>query len=351
MNSGIEIYFSHTGFENLDKYFEIHPKVEGRFERNGYTSVFIPKKLEAATVYTITVKKGLPLKGTEQKLEKDVVFAFETEPEYSNKIETKGSLSLRNFLKEFSTSDAPLLPLDIYSTTRETTEAVVKTTIYKYKNAEDFIEAIKAKYEAPYWAYSLQEKISFSTTNLTKVSNFEQTFDLTQWQERYLSVPKALEKGFYLVESTFNDLTAQTLIQSTYLSAYFTESDTKTLFWVNSLKTGKAVSGAQISISAQNKTYTTDGFGVATFDTIEETQSEDDNVYKLQYYTVTSGEEKLILIDSGYRTFWRDVQVNASQDYWRFFQTDRSLYKPDDMVNSGASSRTVWMVPLLRRCR
>ena len=45
VNSGIEIYFSHTGFEDLDKYFAISPQVEGRFERNGYAAVFIPKEL------------------------------------------------------------------------------------------------------------------------------------------------------------------------------------------------------------------------------------------------------------------------------------------------------------------
>ena len=46
VNSGIEIYFSHTGFGNIEKYFEIYPKAEGRFERSGYLAVFIPKKLE-----------------------------------------------------------------------------------------------------------------------------------------------------------------------------------------------------------------------------------------------------------------------------------------------------------------
>ncbi|NLO40647.1 MAG: alpha-2-macroglobulin, partial [Ruminiclostridium sp.] len=127
-------------------------------------------------------------------------------------------------------------------------------------------------------------------------------------------------------------MTAQALVQSTDLSAYFTESNTKTLFWVNSLKTGKAVADAQISINGVDTTFKTDASGVVTFDTVEQKLNEDTGAYELQYYTVSSGEEKLILVNSGYRIYWRDSGLEQAEDYWRYFQTDRSLYKPDDLV-------------------
>lgn len=57
VDTGIELYFSYPDVENISKYFEISPKVNGRFETNGYTTVFIPKELKAGTVYTVTVKK------------------------------------------------------------------------------------------------------------------------------------------------------------------------------------------------------------------------------------------------------------------------------------------------------
>ncbi|NLV62221.1 MAG: Ig-like domain-containing protein, partial [Clostridiaceae bacterium] len=140
VNSGIEIYFSHTGFANPEKYFEISPTVEGRFETSGYTAVFIPKKLEPATIYTVTVKKGLPLNGTDQKLAEDYVFAFETEPEQTPGTIAKGTLYYTDILMEFPTNEAPLIPLYIYSATNSE-KAVVSTKIYKYKNSGDFIEA------------------------------------------------------------------------------------------------------------------------------------------------------------------------------------------------------------------
>lgn len=46
--------------ENIENFFEISPKVEGRFENYGYTTVFIPEnKLQPETIYEIIIKKGL----------------------------------------------------------------------------------------------------------------------------------------------------------------------------------------------------------------------------------------------------------------------------------------------------
>lgn len=117
VNSGIEVYFSHTDYEDLTKYFSISPQVEGRFERNGYAVVFIPKKLDPGTLYTVTIRKGLPLKGTDLKLSESYVFSFETAPEQSEDTGSRGSLYFQSLLMEFGTSEAPVIPIGIYSET------------------------------------------------------------------------------------------------------------------------------------------------------------------------------------------------------------------------------------------
>lgn len=329
VNTGIEIYFSHKNFGDIEKYFEISPKAEGRFETNGYAAVFIPKKLEPGTIYTVTVKKGLPLKGTDQKLSEDYVFAFETEPENAGEQEYKGSLFFDCLSLEFSTKDAPLIPIGIYSSDRNTTEAVVSSKIYKFKDSGEFINAVKEIYERPYWSYTASESSLISTDNLAEVLSFEQTFDLTVWEERYLSVPESLPKGFYLIESSYNGLKAQVLIQSTDISAYFTESDTKTLFWVNSLKTGKTIESAEITVCGENKAYATDVSGVAVFDTVY-TEPDETGTDKLKYYIIRKNDDELVLISENYRVYGN--YYGFLNDYWRYFQTDRSLYKPDDTV-------------------
>lgn len=329
VNSGIEIYFSHKNFGDIEKYFEISPKTEGRFETSGYAAVFIPKKLLPGTIYTVTIKKGLPLKGTEQKLDKDYVFSFETEPEKTDEKEYKGSLFFGYSFLEFSSKDAPLIPIIIYSPDHNTEKAVVKTVIYRFNDAEEFIDAAKTLFERPYWAYSSQEERLILTDNLTEVSSFDQTFDLTAWQERYLSVPESLPKGFYLVESNYNGLIAQALVQSTDISAYYTESDTKTVFWVNDLSTGKPIESAEIKIRGENRTYTTDSSGLASFDTVFD-EPDDSGIYRLKIYTVRKGSDELVLINTRYRTY--DSIYYAPENYWRYFRTDRNLYKPDDLV-------------------
>jgi len=140
------------------------------------------------------------------KLAEDYVFAFETEPGQTTGTRTWNSLYFTDILMDFSTSEAPLIPLYIYSAGNQD-KAVVNTKIYRYKNSGDFIEAMKLKFEQPYWAYSINQKKILSPEGLDEVSSFEQTFDLRQWQDRYLSVPEPLPSGFYLVESTYDGLT------------------------------------------------------------------------------------------------------------------------------------------------
>ncbi len=326
VNTGIEIYFSHTDYEDLNKYFEISPKAEGRFERNGYAVVFIPKKLEPATLYTVTLRKGLPLKGTDLKLTEDYVFSFETEPEQSGYTESKGSLYFQSQLMEFGTGEAPIIPIGIYSGNNQNTEAVVKTTVYQFKNIQDFLNALQSKHGKPEWAYISQQNNLVSKEGLSSISSFEQTFDLTKWQQKYLALPESLKNGFYLIESTYDDLTAQVLVQSTDLAAYFTVSNTKTLFWVNNLKTGKAEASAKVFVSSNSQNYTTDASGVTTFDTIPADPDSDE----LEYFIIRSGNNELILLNYRYRAYGNNVY--AYDDYWRYFQTDRNLYKPDDSV-------------------
>jgi len=326
VNSGIEVYFSHTDYEDLTKYFSISPQVEGRFERNGYAVVFIPKKLDPGTLYTVTIRKGLPLKGTDLKLSESYVFSFETAPEQSEDTGSRGSLYFQSLLMEFGTSEAPVIPIGIYSGDSQATKAVVKTTVYQFKGIQEFLNALKSKYGKPSWAYISQQNNLISKEGLTDIASFEQTFDLTKWQQKYLALPEALKNGFYLVESTYGDLTAQVLIQSTDLAAYFTTSNTNTLFWVNNLKTGKAEASANVFVSADSKNYITDASGIASFNTVPA----DPKSNEPEYYIVRSGNNELILMNYRYRTYYNSDY--AYDDYWRYFQTDRNLYKPDDQV-------------------
>lgn len=58
-DTGIEVTFSYENIDmsNIADYFSIEPEVEGRFELNKKTLVFVPKGLTNSTLYTVTLKK------------------------------------------------------------------------------------------------------------------------------------------------------------------------------------------------------------------------------------------------------------------------------------------------------
>jgi hypothetical protein len=130
-NSGIEMYFSLGGLEKLDDFFEIRPHVDGKFIYKNNTAIFVPDKLEENINYTITIKKGYGLKDSEQKLEEDYSFSFNT------KIEKYAEIYF----------DKPLT--NIYENNVKIIEAYVNNenlefdiNIYQYANADYFAENI-----------------------------------------------------------------------------------------------------------------------------------------------------------------------------------------------------------------
>ena len=75
-NTGIEITFDQPGVRIADvrKHVAISPTVAGRWEQHGATFAFVPSKpLARNTLYTVTVRRGLPIAGTGMKLDETCV--------------------------------------------------------------------------------------------------------------------------------------------------------------------------------------------------------------------------------------------------------------------------------------
>ena len=80
-DTGIEITFDQAGVQLTDvrKHVAITPTVAGRWEQHDATFVFVPSKaLARNTLYTVTVRRGLPIAETGMKLDATMVFRFET---------------------------------------------------------------------------------------------------------------------------------------------------------------------------------------------------------------------------------------------------------------------------------
>ena len=80
-DTGIEVTFDQPGVRLTDvrKHVTISPDVAGRWEQHGATFAFVPDKpLARNTLYTVTVRRGLPVAETGMTLDETRVFRFET---------------------------------------------------------------------------------------------------------------------------------------------------------------------------------------------------------------------------------------------------------------------------------
>lgn len=320
LNTGIEITFSHDNWEDVDKYFEITPSVEGRFERHKRTISFIPKSLSPDTLYTVRVKKGLKLQGTTETLKEDFLYRFETQ----SPLGVQAQLGFSRNLYEFSSAETPAF--DIYSSVVGGSDLSVK--VYQYPSLQSFSGDFMSKISIPRWASNSQRLNRLPVSGLNKVLEFNSPIQKQTYTNFFL-FPQTLPKGFYLVEVNLNNVYSQALVQITDLSAYLSLSGTKTLVWVNDISSGTPVAGAKINLFGKEQDTGADG--VAYFDTPGLMLEGNEGLI-----TVRQGANLLILPAQNNNQYYynSDYQKTRRQvdKYWSYFYTDRPTYLPHDKV-------------------
>ena len=130
VNTGIEVSFDQTGVtaDGMDAFFTIAPAVSGRFEVHGRVVAFIPTAhLHALRLYTLTVRLGLPLPGTGQVLQNDVIAQFET----SGTAAQAARLYVPVKLADTGTRDAPAVGVAFAELPDETLPATLPVRVYR----------------------------------------------------------------------------------------------------------------------------------------------------------------------------------------------------------------------------
>ena len=328
VDTGIELYFTYQDVEDIEKYFEISPRVEGRFESHGYIRSFVPKKLEPGTIYTVTVKKGLKAAKGVQTLAEDYTFSFETAQDSTQTADPyPGSLGIGDIWFDFSTRESPVIPFYLYLPgMRDQQKIDVKAAVYRFRDENALIKAIREREKVPSWAYYSYSKVRTDVSSLDKVMEFTQSFSADSPGTWYMMLPESLPHGFYIIELSSGDLSAQAFIQSSDTSAFFIEDKNSGLFWVNNVVTGKATVSATIEDLATGRTTKTDSKGLAR---LEGTSAGKDPA-RMDFYRITTANGLVTLLNAGY--LYTPYNDDSPSLYWRYLQTDRTLYKPDDLV-------------------
>ncbi|HEY9059595.1 MAG TPA: stalk domain-containing protein [Pseudobacteroides sp.] len=332
-NSGIEINFNYEDYGSIESLFEITPKVEGRFEKHKKTSVFVPKKLEEGTIYTVRIKKGLKLNNTSRSIDEDYVFSFETDKKSAGfNSDYKGFISYIRNIYDYKTGSAPQIPinLNINEQVYKQKTIDVSTKIYAYKSFESFHDAIKKRHVIPDWARVNYNANTIPVDGLDTVQTFTQTINASNnydyMNPPLISVPKALPIGYYIVDSYWDDMSFQTFLQITDVGLYLMKSNTKTLVWLNDLSNKLPIEGAKVVLSDKTGSYISDSKGIAYFDTPVEPKNNDFS-YKPQFITVTTKEGNISIYESS------SYDRESYEKYWSYIYTDRSMYQPDDNIS------------------
>ncbi len=342
-DTGIEITFDQDGVVDAAAHVSISPTVKGRFETHDRTLVFIPDKLKAATVYTVTVTRGVTVGATGEALEADVRFRFETAGNGDPATPTT-TFRFANDLFESATAERPTIALwsfvdDSDQEGRPATPRSVRMEVYRLPDRAAAIEAFQALRSLPLWSrWNSAERLP--TKGLRRVAGLDarlESYEGTLWT----ALPEALAAGWYLIEVPSPTHAAQAILQVTDVSAYLVVSDTTTLVWANDLATGRALAGATVSAAGTDLGRTADDGTLlattpASLSTVESCTTACEPVVIVQ-----SGGRSAFLPatgprDPGGKDFggdgWYGYDAGHTR-YWRIFDSDRTLYRRTDTVN------------------
>lgn len=324
IDTGIEVTFNTDKIDQAERYIRLEPATQGRFEQHGRVLAFVPnERLRPATIYTLTVGKGLPVVGSSVALEQDLVVQFETAQAAQSGERFWGYLS-RAFTA-VRPNEAPVIEWSVYSEKKPTTPSA---TVYRFRDSADLIERLTALDTIPRWAYAAQQSSAIATEGLTKVGTYE-----LQSESNALIFPSGFAAGYYLIELPLGSQTLQAQLVVSDLATSLTVSETDSVLWVYDLTTKQPVPGATIRGSDTDVTAATDQRGLAQFATPEFDPASN---WNRGYYLVTQGGRETVVPvtarsnAAAIETYPAYVDDRGALTYlW----TDRTLYRPNDTLN------------------
>lgn len=333
IDTGIEINFSHEGYDlsQAEKFFEIIPQLQGRFEQHKKTLVFVPKQLEPGTLYTVSVKEGFPMLDSEQILEKGYSFTFETTSPQEE--QDKFTFDVDNRLCEFAAGETPVLTAYFnyqYYLNKKSGKANavsdVEVAVYSYNDYKDFAKALAAKDKFPEWTYQARN-YRVDLSGLKKAAEYNMEFLSVDDYSHYIVFPEALPVGYYAAEIKAGGCARQVWLQVTDLATFTALGEQKGLIWVNDLKNRKPAADAKVEVIGQNISAETDEDGVAAF----EYDLNIDRIERTVEYARVSAANKEAVVPFDFSPPFYGFNDNIGlRDYWKYLYLERSLFKPGD---------------------
>ncbi|MGD9569502.1 MAG: alpha-2-macroglobulin family protein [Sedimentibacter sp.] len=327
-NSGIEMYFTLSNLDEMDDFFEIKPNVEGKFIYKDNTAIFIPDKLEEDVNYTVTIKKGFGLKDSEQKLEEDYTFTFNT------KLQKYSEIYFDSPLTNIYENNAKII--EAYTNDQdENIEYNIK--IYQYNSSAAFANNIMDYADTGKF---LSDKNGVEDIEgLVNINTIKQKPNVVYKYNNpkvLFELPKELTKGYYLLE--FNrdgsDEKKYHFLQINDMLIYNAFFDNQILVFVADGKDSKGIVDAAVVVNGEHLGFT-DNDGMMVID--KDTSVYNDKTISMR--VEAKGYTDFIYTESFYFYDYYYRSQNESYKYLRYIDTDRPVYLPTDTINAWGFAR------------
>ncbi|HAU66085.1 TPA: hypothetical protein DCW61_01940 [Candidatus Uhrbacteria bacterium] len=349
VETGVEVVFSHQHIDlkKFEQAFHIEPKVNGIFTSQDRSFAFVPEKLEPGTVYTVTIDKSLRPEGSEETLQEDYIFSFETNPNSLGWFE----FSVAEHYVTVSPSSTVTIPYHANGETHneqgnpqssgvQSPLHVKLSQFLPQENQsayEQFVEANRRAKSLEWRVFTATDEL-LNTSTLTPVSEFDAQKVNASW-ENYFLFPESLEEGYYFAQVSFGDRQTWLLIASSPLTAYVAKANNQTLVWVNDALTKQAIAGADVRLLDYGTSATTDQEGLGTIRVSAESSTQD--YLETEFLEVKQDNHAILLtltepyVLYGNKSLYegkRGVFSQPSSEYWSYLYTDRPMYQTTDTL-------------------
>ena len=237
----------------------ISPATKGRFEQHERTIAFVPEqRLKPATLYTVTVTKGVTAPDTGQASVDDTRFRFETVSIGASNDD--GDFAMPDDLIESAVAERPAFGVWYAGDDAEVMPTSTPVEVFELGDLDAGIAAFRTIRARPDWSQWSTEGI-VSTEGLERVVSVKGRLQPYQGAH-VIRLPEALPAGWYLIQLPHKTHPAQAVLQVTDVAGYLSISKTQSLVWANDLSSGRPIVGAAVS-SGGSTIGTTDSDGLA----------------------------------------------------------------------------------------
>ncbi|OGZ58432.1 MAG: hypothetical protein A3B96_04280 [Candidatus Spechtbacteria bacterium RIFCSPHIGHO2_02_FULL_43_15b] len=334
LNSGIEITFSRENTNDIEKFFEIDPDTEGTFERRGRTVVFMPKSLLEKTIYRVTVKNGLGVTGSNDKLAEDFSFVFETgEGRYTG---SRPSFDFSGDFIEYMPGVKPVFSVSYYGINPKN----LNIDVYKFNDNNEFVDSyLKSRNWKYGWAYYHVRDASsaYEPNKNQRILSFSPSIIKSGYQE-FIEIPQVLDEGYYLLDVSISGRKEQAWLQITPISHYNSITHDSSIIWTYDFLDKEPIAGASVifldsgNSPAETKVGTTDSDGLLQFKTPRSLQRENyDNSASPRFLKISAGGTAPAYVKVA-DSWGYGYGASKGDEFWDYIATDRYAYQMNDIV-------------------